>query len=253
MERKKQNLRTLLLFGLSALALLGVIFLLFFRGLVASERQTIVLPDASTAQQQDPPAQQTAPMLLDVSRENAQSILASLSRPAAYRQSFRADAGTEDDEFELSVQLWVDGEKLRAQLTTPNETRCYLTDGKTLYVWYEGDREAVSFPADDSLRIEELIGVPIYETLQTLSKTQIIDASFTQDGGADCIYLKSMRHGVTREYWVGVKSGLLRDYSMETDGRIVYTLHQEQLELLASGDEALSSAFYLPDGSAPFA
>ena len=256
-EQNQKNMRTLLMFCAATLAVIGVITALFVGNLRQSRRESIVLPDSGAQSQQpgeqmDPPQQ---PQLLRVSRENVQRMVATLHRPAYYRQSYTITRQMNGAGFETTAEIWVSDARVCAVLQTGASVKHILTDGQTVYLWYEGDSAARQLSVREDMTMDALIGVPTYEQLAALAPETITDGEFITDDRYESgqqIFAAAEADGVRREYWIGLSSGLLTEAIIKSGDQTIYDAVQTELELLAAGDEAFERVFVLPDGTSPF-
>ena len=128
-------MRTLLLFVLATLVVIGLITGLFLGNLRQNQREAIVLPDAAqSAQTGEQPPDQPEAALLDVTRENVQSIVRSLHRPQYYHQTYTVTRRLNGVGQESEVELWVSDHMISAILRSGSRERHILTDGQTRYV-----------------------------------------------------------------------------------------------------------------------
>ena len=250
-------MRTLLLFVLATLVVIGLVAGLFIGNLRQNQRDSIVLPNAAqSAQTGEQPPDQPEAALLEVTRDNVQSIVRSLHRPQYYHQTYtitrRLNGVGQDNEAEL----WVSDNLICAVLRTGSRERHILTDGQTRYVWYASDPAVRQLPASENLTMDELIGIPTYEQIDALSPQSITDGEFITDDRYDSgqqIFVAAEEDTVRREYWISLDYGLLTEGIVKLQDETVYDALQTGLEILAAGDEAFEDVFVLPDGTAPFA
>ena len=76
------------MFILATLAVIVVIGALFVGNMQQNKRDAIVLPDAAQSTQPELQPDENEPALLEVTRENVQSIVRSLRRPQYYHQTY---------------------------------------------------------------------------------------------------------------------------------------------------------------------
>ena len=250
-ENKKVNILIILGAVCLVLALLG---LLLFQHGRDQDAHTIVLPDSSSSQPTD--AENADSGFAEISRSNVQRIIQTLSRPSAYCQALEIKTYSGDFVRTQNVETWRSGTLLRAQYITNDEVKNILTDGQTLYIWYQGERTPVSVRLDGTVSPDDLIGIPTYETLLSLPMQRITEAAFaplSADTADMCAYVSAQQDGLRHNYWISLESGLLCSQSVLDGDEIVYSVSQTDLEVFAEADEALEGIFRLPDGSEPFA
>lgn len=256
-EQKQKNMRTLLMFVLATLAVIAVIAVLFIGNLRQSRRDGIVLPDAAQTQQTQPQQPTTeSPTFLEIDRENVQNIVRYLSRPQYYHQTYTITRQMSGAQSQTQAELWVSDRCICAVLSAASGEKHILTDGQVLYVWYASDKTVRQLAASADMTMDELIGIPTYEQIDTLRADTITDGAFIpedeEDGGQQ-IFVAAEEDALRREYWISLDTGLLTKSLITSGGETIYEALQTGLELLAAGDEAFDDVYLLPDGSAPFA
>ena len=249
--------RPLWLFGAAALAVIVLFVLLFFgtRKNAAESRSTIALPEPVQPSAVQPEQSDFAISRLEITRDNVQSVIASLSRPAAYHQTMTMTTAAGEKTFVKNAEVWVNGGQMRAEVQDANDKKSMLTDGDTLYLWYDGDNEAVEIPMNGAVSGDDLVGIPTYEMLADVKPEQILEASFVTLDDADdchCVFVSVEQSGVRQYFWISTDTGLLFRHTMLENGEVVYSAEQQSLSLLADTDASLDDVFTLPDGSRPF-
>lgn len=256
MEQEHKNWKPLLIAAVAAVAVIALLLVLFFSSRSRSSAETIILPEASVSEKTQPEAEPEASPLYELTRENVQSVLEkSVARPASYHQSMQLSTMSGSTQRTQSVELWVKGALIKAQITDTFETRTVLADESVLYLWYDEEQTPVKLSRGEALSADSLAGIPTYENILSLSKSQITQAAFVtlSEPQADCIYVSAREDTLQQEYWVSLDSGLLCKQMMLSDGELVYLMEQTALEVFPEHDEALEGVFCLPDGTQPFA
>ena len=243
------------MFILATLAVIVVIGALFVGNMQQNKRDAIVLPDAAQSTQPELQPDENEPALLEVTRENVQSIVRSLRRPQYYHQTYTITRQMNGAVSETSAELWVADTRVCAVLTTASGEKHILTDGETLYVWYAGDETVRTLAASQDATMDELIGIPTYEQVGAMPPASITDGEFITDDRYDSgqqIFAASEEGTVRRECWISLSYGLLTESILKSGGETIYDAIQTGLEILAAGDEAFEDVFTLPDGTVPF-
>lgn len=257
MEEHRQALRTAIIVAAVVLAVTVLLVVLFFGASRQGQHASITLPETPvTAAEEELPDEPDQNPFAEVTRENVQDVLRSLARPSSYHQKLAILTYAGGNSRQQQVDIWRSGELLRADLADDYGVKSILTDGKTLYMWYDGDKTALRTPMREGISVEELIGIPTYETLLSLDPAKIDESDFVtleEQSQVACIYVSFTSGECSQYYWVDVTSGLLCRQTMLQSDSPVFTLQQIQLDLLIDGDETLSGAFCLPDGTEPFA
>ncbi len=222
-------------------------FVLSMRG---GTRDTIVLPEDAGSAPSEQPAVESGEPFLEVDRENVQQVLTTLARPAAYVQGLEVTSFWEHGAAEATVRIWCSGNLRRAQITAGQQTQNLLTDGETVWLWYDGDARALT--PDASVTFDDLIGIPTYELLVDIPPETIDEASFVtldEPAGLSCLYLSVTDGAYTERYWVDVNTRLLCRADTLQDGERIYRLLQTDCQTMSPGDTALADVFRLPDGT----
>lgn len=232
----------LAVFALSAVVWMGI------RG---GTRDTIVLPDAAAPAE---PALEPAPSEADflrIDRENVQQALASMARPEAYHQMLSVTSLWQGGSASATVELWRSGALARARVDEPERTRHILTDGETVWLWYEGDTAATAFRPEDGVTFDDLAGVPTYELLTRVARQDVLDAGFlTLDGERNVLYLAVQDGASEDRYWVDTATRLLYRADSFSGTEQTYQLRQLTCEVITAEDDTLQGVFQLPDGTA---
>ena len=256
MDGRREH-RSVWILGAAALAVIILLVVLFFRTQKdqADHDTAIALPEpVQPAVVQTEPAE-AVPSQLEVTRDNVQSVIASLSRPEAYHQTMTVTTTAGEKSFVKNVELWISGGLMRAEVQDDNDRKSLLTDGETLYLWYEDDSEAAELPLHEGVSGDDLTGIPTYEMLLDVPKEQIKEASFVTLDDAEesrCIFVSLEQDTVIQYFWISTDTGLLYKHTMLEDGEMVYAAEQQSLSLLADTDASLDDVFTLPNGSRPF-
>lgn len=256
MGKKPHFNKSILAVFVAVLLMLTVLLAVFFENRSNKEKEAIVLPDPPQEVNVPEKAEETSPDgFVQISIDNVLSVLQSINKPSSYHQVYQVTVGSDLAQAAHRVELWVNGELLRAEVSDDVQTKNILTDGNTLYLWYNDEEQASSVILRESAVVEDLLGLLSYDDLLTLEPEQITDADFLvlEDPTLPCLYVCSRDAVyVADRFWIDLETGLLYKADILEQSRQVYTLLQENLELLADEDEAFHDRFCLPDGTAPF-
>ena len=249
------NKKKLAIAGIAALAVIAFLLGIFLNSIKKSLHESIVLPDASTEAppQEEPPAPEES--FVQITTENVQNVLRTLSRPAYYHQTLSLTTYAGEASREQTAEIWTGGSLTLVQLTDNLGTKSFLTDSETLYVWYGDSEDAAAYSLASGVQLEELTGVPGFETLLSAPASSLQEAdlvSLSEQDFLQCVFVQCTLDSVTQYFWVDLDSGLLYRYMALADGQPFYTVQQTQFELLMEADQALDGIFRLPDGTQPF-
>ena len=211
MERRKRNLLVVLIGIVIVVAMVSS----FGLGLFAPDTAKIVLPTPEVSQQPGgEPGEQSGLVLVDVTPETVQSVIRdTLSRPDRYTRAVTIeDFWGEGESGTTHADVWVDGGWTQTEAALPGGTVRYsiVGDGQ-FWLWYGGDRTALSGPADGHSADLEGQRIPTYEDVLELEQDAIAAAGYEEKGGLACIYVETGEDalGYVEKYWVSVDSGLL--------------------------------------------
>lgn len=245
MEPKNRQVIVVTIIILIVLAM----FASFGRSLFALRTPQVVLPstgvtDSSADSSQDSGLYQQ----VAVTPKTAPSVVATLARPESYYRELTIETFWEGGSSSAQVQVWKDGGWSHSRQTLPSGViRHDLTDGETLYYWYEGASRYETAPADQ-YSSDFSQHIPTYETVVDMEEDWITDAGYETRGELPCVYVQVQLPDspVVQRYWVSVDSGLLVSAEAEEDGTLVYRMtaySPAQSPCPADGE------FALPDGT----
>lgn len=212
----------------------------------------IPLPDASASMEIPGVAEPDTLDRVEVTTDNIQAVISTLSRPEVYSREILIDTYWEGGQAGYAISVSTAGgmTSLRTVSSTGTEKRIIVA-ADTLYIWYRGDRAPFigrTDPSDGETRnADEYQMIVTYEDVLELDKDYILDAGYTEYGGEECIYAqyRQPKLGYTMKYYVSIDLGLITGAEeYDADGALVYRMRAG--ECLFDAD---ASAFLLPDGT----
>ena len=242
--------------GIVIAATLLVVCLLMAAVLISirgGTRDGITLPDSSGTTEPEQTPVSDEDLFLEVDRENVQAVLDTMARPEAYHQVLTVTNLWDSGSAETTVELWRSGSRIRAQRTENGRVQNLLTDGTTVWIWYDGDTRAKALTPEESVSFDDLTGIPTYETLAAIAPSSILEAGFVtldQGDGLNCLYVAVSDGAYEDRYWVDVNNRLVCRADTLLDGIQTYQLRQTASQTLSPEDTALQNVFQLPDGPA---
>lgn len=248
MERKKRTLFAVLIATVIVLA----VFSSFAITLFGQEDYQIKLPDLSDETQTNPTGDPNDTdnqfTRIEVTPQTVQSVIATLDRPRSYYREIVLELWADPQTSALTTaRIWVDGDWTRSSVTAPGGmTQHNLVGSGERWIWYEGDENARSFPADET--VSDLVQrIPTYEDVLELSPKQITAAGYETYAGTDCVYVEIEQEELnSRErYWISVSDGLLMAAERVKEDRVIYRLTTQ----FTVSPAPLDSSFVLPDGT----
>ncbi len=257
MTNRSSSVKTLIIALASALVLVGLILAAFFILTRSDDGRGITLPTQTQTEIEPDPSDADERLFLQVSTQNVSDVVATLSRPSSYHQTLMLTTVWADGSHDRMVEIWVSDGICRVDLEEGDTVRSCLSDGQTVYLWYQDDMVVTTFTIDKTVTLDDLMGIPTYESLLSVDAESITDAGYlTLDdmGGRSCVYAQlTDRNGFTDSFWVDVSTGLLCRADSLNGQELIYKLRETEVEVLLASDEVFSTAFTLPNGSMPFA
>lgn len=252
MDRQTGGARSAGIVIAAALVTVAVLLCAVLLGVRGGRRDTIVLPDETTST--EPGRQPSSPedVFLTIDRENIQTTLDTMHRPDAYHQVLTVEHFWETSSRQKTVELWCSGALRRAVITDGSRTENLVTNGQTVWLWYDGEASARALTPEASVTFDDLVGIPTYETLVSIPAEAVVEAGFvTLDASEDldCLYIAAEDGEYEDRYWVDVNTQLLCRADSLLDGAQTYQLRQISCQVLTAEDTSLTGVFTLPDGT----
>lgn len=243
---------------LAAVMIILAFFLMIAVFLLSGKDQSapITLPDNAATQTQQPDTPQpTLDNFVQVTPENVQQVVETLSRPTSYHQIYTVTVAEGERKSVQIVDMWVNGTMLRADTTSDTGVSSVLTNREKIYLWYADENEPVEITLNDTISPDDLLGLPTYELLLDADSASITHANYLtlQESVLQCVYVSvNGADGLLKEYWIDIDTGLLYKANFTLNDQVIYSAVQEELNILAAEDEAFLDQFLLPDGTEPF-
>ncbi|MBO6054454.1 MAG: hypothetical protein J6P31_02940 [Oscillospiraceae bacterium] len=238
----------------SALLMVGLLMLAYGVLLRSHQHPTITLPDSlHSGEKSQEPEQPVKEQIVSLRPDNVLAALQTVQTPESYYESLTISIFWSGGGSTETVERYCAMGLQRINVRSSGMTRCYLSDGKTLYVWYDGDRYAVSRSLNEEISLLDLAGIPDY--LGELSASRILSASFqgADELDPDRILVEAVTEdGAERVYLVRLDSAQLLHVDVTEEQELIYQLQQLELEQVAPTDERFRGVFELPDGTDPF-
>ena len=244
MDKKKLTAFTL---GFGILIL--VIVLLFARS-TARRAGRIELPEADSGVQgegTDPTDDPSALELVEITPDTVQLAVAQMSRMETYSRNITVETYWDGGSSTANTQTYVRGETMRMDTTRPDgSVRHLLTNGETTCIWYDDASAWTAFSAG-AFTADAEQSIPTYETILSLEKEQIAQASYGSYEDLYCIMVVTAQDedGYVTTYWISTETGLLVAAETTQEDVLVYRMTALTLDAVSPED----TVFQLPDGS----
>ena len=240
MKRKERNV----LVALIVAVIVAAVFASFGLPLFYGDTATITLPTPAPTDQSVSDEEQALGVRVEVTPETVQGVIAAMSRLGSYSRTVTTTLA----ETAFTAQVQTDGVWTRSVLTAQGAPTVHTLVGpERVWRWYEGDREAASWPAEEGSRDLEGQRIPTYEDVLALDKETITAAGYQEKNGASCVYVEVAVPELAQveRYWVSADSGLLWCAETESGGEIVWSMTASLPETPLPG----GTEFALPDGT----
>lgn len=190
----------------------------------------------------------TAQSVADVTvgTDNAQQIIASLTRPEAYSCSIENTLYFDGGSSSLRCRRYARGTLVRTDMLSNTGTlqSTLLRDGDTAYAWGAGDTSAYQGQwgdfSDDAAAM-----LPTYEDVLD-EAVELTSAGRRDIDGEPCIMVEYEQGGYRCVYFVSAATGLLKTASFYQGETLVREVTVSGLKTEAPGEDL----FTLPDGQA---
>ncbi|MBE6954577.1 MAG: hypothetical protein E7449_01525 [Ruminococcaceae bacterium] len=253
--QEKSSFRTVVIVLASVLLLVSLIVLAYLYFADQSTPNEIILPSTQVVgPEQSRPGEEQPGDFAVLDAENVLQVLKTLEKTNTYREVLNLTEYWQDGSATHIAEIYHRNGVTCVKVQAAKKTQCYLTDGKVVYIWYQGDEEAVRIPLSQDLTLEDLIGVPNY--LEALQRTHVEEATFLPADAQsnDRIFARSRTDGeITYNFWIDIETALSTRVEILQGDTLIHMVEQREMEILMPGDMSLAYVFLLPDGTDPFA
>lgn len=234
------------------IVILIAVFSGFWLTLFWKETPEVVLPTADSTATQGQPGDDSPDMggdiLVDVTPQTVQAVIATLSRPESYyRESTLETFWGEDGTATSTAQVWVDGGYTRITSLLPDGVVEHTIVGEgERYRWYNHEWKYYSVDAGES-DADLMQRIPTYEEILALDIEDITATGYEEKGGLGCIYVETAQDelGYLERYWVSVDQGLLVAAETVKEEQVVLRVSAYSVEIPVRD----GASFALPDGT----
>lgn len=234
-------------FGTIATGCIIVIVLVIVMANSLHRSSHILLPAETSSKTSSKQSEQKKnDLLLDITPESVQAVIATLKRPSKYIRSLTVKTMWTGGSASFSTDVAVCGKYTRSDTNNGSgRIRHVITDGKTTYVWYNQSQYYYS-GSSAGISADQEQHILTYEDILELKKKQIATADYQSFSDENCIYVETVKdaNGYVQRYWVSVGSGLLLGAEKLQDGKTVYRM----LARAVSDSSPQTKNFTLPDG-----
>ena len=215
-------------------------------------------PNATaTAEPGTDPFGDGAGVLVEVTPETVQDVIASVSRYESYSRTLTITYTWGDENVSvLTAKVWEDSGWKRTALVLPSGIieNSIVGEGQ-LWLWYDDGSEIVPEKIFRGIAAEvnsDLFQrIPTYEDILLLEPSQIISAEYLDYNGQPSIYVEAenVELGYLYRYWISETNGLLMATETEKAGVLVYRMQSNEV---ISPLSEIEEIFTLPDSTILF-
>ena len=245
----KRILATTIIGILFIAALVGVMLLTPF---LRRDYDAIPLPDISASSFTAGDAEPDMLTRIEVTRENIQPVISTLSRPETYSRDVIIESCWEGGKTVYNINVSVAGGVTSlSTLSSSGIEKNIIVTPDFLYIWYRGDRTPFTgsndSSGDDYANADEYQMLITYEDVIRLDRNYILDAGYTEYGDEECVYAEYLQPklGYTMKCYISIELGLITG-AEEYDAAGTLTYRMSAGECVFDVD---ASAFMLPDGT----
>jgi len=246
MEDKKRTVMAVIIIAVVLAAVLYSFFFTLFRPTPQLE-----LPGPDASQSANPVGDVSGPpagVVVEVTPQTVQSLIASLERYGSYRRTVTVEYFSNGQSVgSVTARVWAEGgwTRVSAALGSGAVEHSITGDG-TLWLWYENEDRVYSGPAAEKAA-DLSQRLPTYEDVLALDKEDITAAGYEERDGQPCVYVEARTaQGTLERYWVSTASGLLAAAETDKDGAVVYSMRGQDV---VSPLDQTGGIFTLPDGT----
>ncbi|MDD3164287.1 MAG: hypothetical protein PHS97_00315 [Oscillospiraceae bacterium] len=237
----------------AAVLVTGILIAVFFALQSTGDRSEIVLPSGQSSHDAPAPTQDDGASLVEVSVNNVQTVIAGLSRPAAYRQSFSIQSAWDDAAASSTVTMYVADAVTKADIAmTGRDTQHLLTDGKVAYLWYGSEYRYRALQLDESVTSDDLTHIPTYEDVLQYDVSLITAASYVFEEDKDILLVQCVDGDYSDTFRIDLSTGLLCAAQTDYLDRTIYQMSEMETASFSKADPVFRQNFLLPDGTNPF-
>ncbi len=243
----KRNKLTVLILAITTVLSLGIFFSFYWSLFgVSDEDPGIVLPvDGETTAPE--PGTGTPVEKVEITKENVQRVIASMSRPETCSYQSRVTLYSSTGSTSWKNNHYVkNGYTKTEQYNASGTLIKHIITGKgMIYVWRPGGdaRYWSGHLGDANSDTEQRI--PTYEDIVNRDPSELLDAKYVSYNGGNCIYVKAGDPELeyVDEYWISLDYGLLIHAVTSLGEQVIY-----EMELGGISTDAVSdNVFLLPN------
>lgn len=215
-------------------------------------------PNATgTAEPSGDPVGDGAGLLVEVTPETVQDVIASVSRYESYSRALTISyTWGNGNSATLTAKVWEDSGWKRTALTLPSGMieNSIVGDGQ-LWLWYDDGTEKTQKEIFRGIATQvnsDLFQrIPTYEDILLLDSAHITVANYLDYNGQPSIYVEAKDEDLEclYRYWVSATNGLLMAAETEKNGVLVYRMQSN--EVISPLSESVE-IFTLPDSTILF-
>jgi len=241
--------------GISVFGVLVIVIsigLTLYLSYLERDIEPVRLPEAPVAERSPPAPQPDTLDRVEVTKENVQAVISTLSRPGIYSRNIKVESYWDGGYawYTVSAAVRNDMTSLRIHPYSGIEKRIIVTPDR-LYIWYRGDISPYigdhSSNGDELRAADEWQMMITYEDILNAGPGDITDAGYTERDGAESIFAvyRSPLLGYIMTCYISIDLGLVTEAEeYDEAGELVYRMTTDGFV----ADYTDPAFFILPDG-----
>ncbi len=195
-----------------------------------------------------PPATDSQIEPVSVTKENVQSVIATMFRPSVYHMTVTAKNHYGGESKSRTVDYWVKDGNSRTRTASDNTVRNEMFWEDNAYIWNEGDASYKTYKRGE-FSSDASASILTYEDVLTKDPETVVDAKYVSYNERACIYVSFSDDelGYLYEYYISLAEGLLVHGAVTKETTPIYTCDVKTLEVGAFAE----NIFSLPPDYAP--
>ena len=235
----------------SVLLVAAIVGFLLFDFVFGRDSYAIPLPQQPIAAATPQPPAPYETDRIEVTRENAQAVISTLSRLENYSRSIRVTTFWENGQAEFNFNVTVYGEAASiVSNSQANPQRHIIIANNRHYIWHAGETDVFVGYVDllgGAIRAaDEWQMLVVFEDVLEVNPYDITDAGHTVFEGIGCIFITYATPllGFLRTYYISIEHGLvIAAFEYDQSGQLIYEMRAGEIQYVDM------DAFLLPDGT----
>ncbi len=179
--------------------------------------------------------------LVTVTKENVQSVIATMSRPTTYHMTITAKNHYGGETKSRTVDYWVKDGNSRTRTASDNTVRNEMFWEDGAYIWDEGDASYKTYKRGE-FSSDASASILTYEDVLSKDPDTVVEAKYVSYNERACIYVSFADEelGYLYEYYISLAEGLLIHGAVTKETTPIYTCEVKTLDVGAFAENIFS-------------